>query len=184
MNNMHESDELAFDAVINQDSKPQTLLPVGDYKFTVLDYKQGEYTQKDTGQVKKKVTVIIGIDYQGEQVQIQESLPLLKSMEWKFCTLFTSIGDRKHGQPLQMDWTRIHGKMGMCSIKHEQYTNKYGEKATSAKVDKFLEPKEQSQLPKPTFTQPTSKPVQQPVQQAQSRPATNPEFDKPWDDQF
>lgn len=73
---------------------------------------------------------------------------------------FKSIGQRQTGEKIKMNWATVAGSMGICKIKHRTHNDK-----TYNEIDRFLEPKEQTQQPQPV--QPAQ---QQPMQQGTLMP--------------
>lgn len=154
-----DDDDLAMDGIIENDGQELIILPKGEYSFVVVDYETSEYTDTKAGnRTRKKVIVHCQIDFNGSKVTIKEQLPLKKTMEWKFCQLFTCIGDRKSGEQLKMNWNEIKGKGGKCIVKPRKFNSNGEEKQTNS-IDKFLEPATapngvSSTMQPPTFSNP------------------------------
>lgn len=144
---MNNEREFGWDDVIENDSS-YVLLPEGDYDFTVEQFERGRHegSAKVPGCPKAILTLrVTGV--QGSTT-ITENLLLHSKMEWKLCQFFTSIGHRKAGEKLRMDWNRVHGARGRCRVYVDTYTKRDGTEGKSNKIDAFLEP----QAAVPTFT--------------------------------
>ena len=111
--------ELGWDDEIENDSS-FTLFPEGDYPFVVVSYSRGRYTGSEKIPPCPQATLtlqILGGSKKGLGVQtLTTNLMLHTKMEWKLCEFFRSIGQRKHGEKLRMDWNKVPGATGMCRI--------------------------------------------------------------------
>lgn len=145
---------MSWDDIIENDNE-FTVLPEGDYDFTVTDLerKRFEGSAKMSACPKAEVSIKI-YDRNNQSVGstiIKENLLLNRKMEWKLCQFFTAIGLRKHGEPLKMNWNNVKGRTGRCKVIINKYTNDKGEDRENNRIDKFYEPTET-----PT-TQPTQR---------------------------
>lgn len=124
-----------WDSTIQNDSS-YTLLPDGVYPFTVTGFERAYHNGSDKLPPCPKAVVTFQVD--GGQlgtVELQENLFLHSRAEWKLCEFFVAIGQRKKGEPLQMNWQKVPGARGMCELGHRTYNgNDYNQ------VKKFLEP--------------------------------------------
>lgn len=130
----------AFDwnSTIQNDSS-YTLLPDGVYPYTVISFERGYHNGSDNLPPCPKAVISLEVDG-GDlgKVELRENLFLHSRAEWKLCEFFISIGQRKKGEPLQMNWSAVPGATGMCEIGRRKYKdNDYNQ------VKKFLEPKPQ-----------------------------------------
>jgi len=166
-----DDDDLAFDGVIENDGNEFVLIPAGVYPFNVIDFEQTEYQDTKANKSRKKIIVHVQVTLpDGSTAVIKDHLPLKRTLEWKFCQLFTSVGDRKSGEPLQMKWNEIRGKGGQVKIKVDSFNKKgTNEQLQNNKVDKYLDPSKATapaagqQLQQPSFQQPVQQPVQQTI---------------------
>ena len=58
-------------------------------------------------------------------------LILSKSLTWKVSAFFRSIGQKKRGEKITMDWNKVLGAKGRAHIKQKVYTNQSGEEKIS-----------------------------------------------------
>tara|TARA_R100000655_G_C2969002_1_gene190053 strand:- start:486 stop:1217 length:732 start_codon:yes stop_codon:yes gene_type:complete len=180
-----DDDDLDMNATIENDGKDFkdfVIAPAGYYDFYVVKYETQEYTDKNVNphRTRKRIIVTIQFEFQDEKIEIKEYFPLKKSMEWKFCQFFKCIGDRKHGEPLVMDWQNCTGKRGKVKIKIDDWENKNGDVLQSNKVDKYIDPADAinpantTQAPA-NYLQPNAQPVPPPnYQQPPASPLTQP----------
>jgi hypothetical protein len=94
-----------------------------------------------------------------DSIDITENLFLCNKMEWKLSQFFLSIGLKKHGEPLRMNWPASVGKKGKCQVYVDTFKNKNGEDRQSNKIKKFYAYDEQV-----TTVQPNNGSVPAPAQ--------------------
>ena len=58
-------------------------------------------------------------------------LILSKALNWKLSAFFRSIGQKKRGEKITMDWNKVLGAKGRAHIKQKVYTNQAGEEKIS-----------------------------------------------------
>ena len=119
------------------------LLPAGNYPFTVKAFERGEFAGSDKMPPCKKAVLTLEID--GGMLgstEINENLYLHSRAEWKLCQFFLSIGQRKKGEQLRMNWNAVPGSRGMCEIEINKYKNRNGEDRENNRVKAFLDPAE------------------------------------------
>ncbi len=134
--------ELDWNDEIKEESS-FVLLPEGDYLFEVESFERGR--SKGTANVPASKMAILKIKILSDlgQCQITYNLILHSKLEWKLSEFFMSIGQKKKGEPLKMNWQFVTGARGKCHVCQEPYNgNVYN------KISKFLVPGEE----KPSFT--------------------------------
>ena len=130
-----------------------TLLPEGDYPFTVKSFERGEYPGGKKLPSCKKAVLTIEVDG-GElgSVEITHNLFLHSRCEGLLCEFFTAIGQRRRGEQLRMDWNQVPGARGMCSVSVRKWTGNDGSERESNDIKRFLEPAAQPAAPAAGFT--------------------------------
>lgn len=141
-----------WDSEINNESSEFVLLPEGDYDFTVEKFERGTFDGSDKLPACKKAIVTFTIWGAEDKISITENFLLCSKLEWKLSSLFLSVGMKKHGEPLRMNWTGLVGQKGRCHIFAEPGKN--SDKLFN-KIKKFYAYDEDVQ---------TIKPASQPVQ--------------------
>lgn len=134
-NNNLSNTPLDWDSEISQESS-FTLLPEGEYPFTVISYERKYHngSEKLTACPKAELTIEIDGGDKGT-VTVKHNLFIHRKTEGLLCEFFLSIGQKKHGEPLRMDWPAVPGSTGRCKLGVRQYnSNDYNE------IKKFLEP--------------------------------------------
>lgn len=137
--------ELGWDDEISQESE-FTLLPAGDYDFEVTKFERGRSKGSDKLPASNMAILTIKLSGNGNSTAVTENLVLHTKMEWKLSQFFCSIGQKKHGEPLRMNWSKVTGAKGRCKVKVESYTTDKGEKREINRIEKFYD-----------FAQPTKK---------------------------
>lgn len=126
--------ELGWDDEISNDST-FTLLPAGDYNFEVIGFERGRHNGSDKLPACNKAILTLELSDGINTVQIKHNLMLHTKTEGLVCAFFVAIGQRKHGEPLRMNWPAVVGSTGRCKVGIRQYNgNDYIE------IKKFYEP--------------------------------------------
>lgn len=120
-----------------------TLLPEGEYDFTVEAFERGRHGGSERLPACNKAILTLRVfDAMGNNAKITHNLFLHSKCEGFLCAFFTSIGQRKHGEKLQMNWNAVIGSRGKCKVIVDKYTGNDGVERTSNKIARFLEPAE------------------------------------------
>lgn len=135
--------ELGWDDEINQEST-FVLLEEGDYRFKVANFERGRHTgSAGIPPCNKAILTIDIFDTAGKKLtSLQHNLYLHSSSEWRISAFFRSIGLKKHGEPLKMNWSAVPGAEGWCHIYIDKWTNDKGEEKQNNKIKFFLDPEE------------------------------------------
>lgn len=139
--------EFGWDDTIENDGGFITL-PDGDYDFTVVDFERGRHNGSENLPACNKAVVHLVIEAPQGRVPVKDNLFLHTKCEGILCSFFTSIGQRKHGEKLQMNWSKVVGAKGRCKLGTRTWTKNDGETATSNEIKKYYEP----ETIKPKFT--------------------------------
>lgn len=133
--------ELGWDDTIQKESE-FVLLPEGEYNFQVESFERGR--TNGGGALPPCNMAILKIRLfggHGESTIITHNLVMHTKTEWMLSAFFTSIGQKKKGEPLKMNWNQVYGAKGRCNVGIKQYNgNEYNE------IKKFLPPED-----KPAF---------------------------------
>lgn len=140
MDNNTVDRELGWDEEINKESE-FTLLPEGDYDFSIVSFERGRHPGSAKLPPCNKAIVKIKIDG-GElgNTTIQHNLFLHTKCEGMLSEFFIAIGLKKHGEKLAMNWNVVPGKTGRCKVYIDKYTRNDGTQGQSNKIRRFLEP--------------------------------------------
>lgn len=134
--------ELGWDAEIENEGKDFVVAEPGDYDFTVIGFERGRFGGSDKMPPCNQAKLSISIEIPGASGEcvIKHNLFLHSKTEWKLCEFFTSIGLRKKGQRVQMNWNAVMGARGRCKVTKRSFRNKDGKELWTNDIDKFYEP--------------------------------------------
>lgn len=146
---MEDFFEYGWEDTIENEGSDFVLLPEGDYEFTVTKVDRGRHNGSDKLPPCNKAIVSITVWGENDKAELTENLMLCNRMEWKLSQFFLSLGLKKHGEPLKMNWQAAVGKKGKCHVYIDNYKNKNGEDRQSNKIKKFYAYDEDVQTVKP-----------------------------------
>jgi hypothetical protein len=168
--------ELGWDDTIEKDGGEFTLLPPGDYDFTVTKVERGRFNGSEKmppcNQAKLELTVH---SPEHGNVVVFHNLFLHTKTEGLLSNFFAGIGQKKKGEPLKMNWPAVFGRTGRLKLEINKFRGRDGEEKTNNQVKSFYPADEQQaagQAPPPTYQQPqyqqpqTNQPPPQYQQQA------------------
>lgn len=157
--------ELGWDDAIERDTPDFILLPEGEYDFTVDHFDRERFNGSEKMPACNKAVIYLNVETPDGVAIIRESLFLHTKGEGKLCAFFTAIGQRQHGQRVNMNWNAVPGARGRAKIGIREYQGKqYNE------VKKYLEPAATTAAP--AYPQaPTGSAGYQPAQPAYQQPA-------------
>ena len=124
---------------IESDGEEFIVLPEGDYAFTVTNFERGRFPGSAKLPPCNKSTLTLAVDAPGGGVSVKTDLILYRTLEWKIASFFRSVGLKKHGERLVMDWNRVVGAKGFAHIKPRAYTYN-GREYTANDVEQFIDP--------------------------------------------
>ncbi len=131
--------ELGWDDEIKEDGPQFTLLPVGEYNFTVEKFERGRHNGSENLPPCNKAVLTLKIDggEHGTTTINNHNLFLHSKTEGFLSNFFTGIGQKKEGEAVRMNWNAVIGAKGRCKVVHNKYMSK-GEERINNQVDTFL----------------------------------------------
>lgn len=138
MNN-NENMFLDWNDSIETDGQDFILLDEGDYNFTVTNFERGRFPGGAKIPACNKATITVKVDSEKGTANVKFDLLLYRSVEWKISAFFRSIGQKKSGEKLVMDWNKVIGSQGRAHFKQKVYTNNAGEEKTANDLDHFID---------------------------------------------
>lgn len=123
-NEKFEDGELDWDADIENDGPEFTLLPEGDYDFTVIDFERGRHNGSEKLPACNKAIVHLKIETPEGMTIIRHNLFLHTKTEGMLCAFFAAIGMRKKGERLKMNWNAVPGSRGRAKVGIRTYNDK------------------------------------------------------------
>ena len=140
MAEMNEGRELGWDDSIQKDPSEFITLPEGDYDFTVESFDRGRHNGSDKLPPCNKAILKIRITAPEGDVIITHNLFLHTITEGMLSAFFESIGQKKKGETIRMNWGAVPGAKGRLKLGIRHY-QKEGENRTINEIKKFY-PKE------------------------------------------
>ena len=145
---MNTERELNWDDEILEESS-FSILPEGDYEFTVKGFKRGRYSGGAKLPACNKAELEIEVDDgKGNKGIVFHNLFLHTKCEGLLSAFFIAIGLKKHGEPLRMNWNAVNGAKGKCKIGIRKWTGNDVREKQNNQITKFYEP---SERPKTNF---------------------------------
>ena len=125
MENNTQNMEMGWDDAIMEDGQQYLLLDEGDYDFTVAGFERARHAGSDKIPPCNKAVVSLLIDTPNGSVVIKVDILLYRTLEWRISSCFRSIGQKRHGERLVMDWSKVPGAKGRAHIRVREYTDKW-----------------------------------------------------------
>ena len=137
MNNNNFDRELGWDDTIERDAGEFILLPEGDYDFTVLQVERARHNGSAKLPPCNKAIAHLEINSDEGTVTLKDNLFLHTKMEGMLSSFFGAIGQKKHGEPLKMNWGRVTGSKGRCRVGVQNWTGNDGQAMQSNEIKKY-----------------------------------------------
>ena len=134
---MEHNKALNWDDEIVKDSGEFTLLPEGDYDFKVINFERAWYDGSDKIPPCNKAIITIKIEAPEGTAELKENLFLTTKTEGLLSAFFSSIGQKKKGEPLRMNWNKVIGSTGKVKVGTRTYND-----STYNQVKRWLSPEE------------------------------------------
>lgn len=112
---MEEEHVLGWDDEISKESQ-FLLLPEGDYPFTITHYEKGYHNGSEKIPACPMAIVFFSVSGKDGTAELRQQFYLHTKMEWKLSELFMSVGLKKKGEPLRMQWDKLPGLSGKCKV--------------------------------------------------------------------
>lgn len=111
-----------------------TLLPEGEYDFTVKSFERGRSK-------KGAPMAIVNLEIQSNfgKTIITDNIVLMKKLEWKISSFFRSVGLKKHGEKVNMRWLDSIGCSGRCRVIQDEYEDSKGNKRKNNKISRYYD---------------------------------------------
>lgn len=140
-----EAKALSWDDTITIDSGDFITLKPGEYNFTVVDLQREYYEGSDKLPKCPKAVITCRINSAMGPVDIKNNLFLTNRTMGLLAAFFTSIGMKKKGEPLKMEWNKVVGATGRCKVGTREYRgDNYND------IQRFLPPVEAQDVPTAT----------------------------------
>lgn len=140
-----EGRELGWEDQIEKDSPEFVILPEGDYDFEVVNFERARHGGSDKLPPCNKAIIHIRIEGPEGVSTIKHNLFLHSITEGMLCAFFTAIGQRKKGERVTMNWSKVIGAKGRAKVGVREWTNDEGRKMSVNEIKRFYEPEEKAQ---------------------------------------
>ncbi len=138
-----------WDDVIQNESQ-FVLLPEGIYDFTVTKFEREWFDGSAKIEPCPKAALELTITAPQGSAVVKESLLLSAQVEWKLCSFFKSIGQKKSGVAFKMDWTKVLGAKGKAEIEINEYVGNDGSQKKNNRVKSYIDAPEEEPIEEPT----------------------------------
>ena len=138
--------ELNWDDEIQRDDAYQ-VLPEGDYHFTVKKFERARHSGSEKIPSCNKAVLTVAVSSGDASGEVQTNLFLHSKFEWKLCQFFTSIGQRRHGEAMRMNWGAVPGATGVCHMGVRKWTGNDGKERESNEIAEFYDPETAPEIP-------------------------------------
>ena len=110
------------------------------YNFEVTQMERGR--SKGGGKIPacNMATITMSVDAgDGKTATCRTNILLYRTLEWKVSQFFRSIGMKKDGERVKMDWNRVVGAVGRAHFKPRKYTDKDGNEKEANDIAYFID---------------------------------------------
>lgn len=110
-------------------------LPPGNYDFEVISHEK-TFSKNNN----PMVNLVLRLTDGNNEGYARTQLTLVKSAEWKLSQFFRSIGLKKHGERIQMNWDKVDGAKGRLKNKNRTFKGRDGDEVAVNDIDRFYDP--------------------------------------------
>lgn len=131
--------ELGWDDEIEKSGPEFVLLPAGDYNFRVEKFERGRHPGSANLPACNKAILTLKVDG-GEhgEATVTNNLFLHSKTEGFLSAFFESIGQKKEGERVKMNWNAVPGAVGRCTLEINRFTSNKGNEIENNQVKTFL----------------------------------------------
>ena len=128
-----------WDDTIENDGKEFVTLDEGDYNFTVTGFERGRFPGSSKIPPCNKAVLTLSVDTPDGIAITKLDLIMYRTLEWRISSFFRCIGQKKHGERLTMNWSKVVGSKGRARFKPRTYTDKNGDERQANDIDHFYD---------------------------------------------
>src|SRR5574344_597796 len=128
-----------WDDSIETDGQEFILLPDGEYNYRVTNFERGRFPGGPKVPPCNKAILTLQVETPEGIAVVKFDLLLYRTLEWRISDFFRSIGQKKHGEKLTMDWNKVIGSKGRAHFKQRTDVNQSGEEKTVNDLDRFID---------------------------------------------
>ena len=134
-----EQNAMDWNDTLESDGAEFVVLPEGDYTFSVTHFERGHYAGGDKLPACNKATLTLRIDNDQGVATARFDLLLHRSLEWKIASFFRAIGQKKQGEKIIMDWSKVEGARGRAHFRPRTYKARDGQERQRNEVERFYD---------------------------------------------
>lgn len=116
-----------WDSIIEEDSSGSgeyLVLPEGNYRFTVTGFERGHHEGSAKIPPCPKATLTLEVAASEGTAKCTRNLYVCKHMERMLSDFFRCIGQKKRGEKMKMDWSKVVGSQGIAHFKPRKYNDR------------------------------------------------------------
>lgn len=131
--------ELGWDDEIQESGPNFVLLPAGEYNFRIEKFERGRHPGSANLPACNKAVLTLKVDG-GEhgETTVTNNLFLHSKTEGFLSAFFESIGQKKEGERVKMNWNMVTGAVGRCELEINRFTSNKGNEIENNQVKTFL----------------------------------------------
>ena len=135
-----KNEGLAWNYRLTDDGLEFYILPKGYYNFVIDNFERGRFAGSEKiGPCNKAILTLAVTTDDGKTVKVKTELLLHSSLESKLSSFFRSIGLKKRGEAMIMDWNAVQGAKGRAYFNPRTYKTASGEERTVNNVAYFVD---------------------------------------------
>ena len=138
MNSNAINQEMDWNMSIEDDSEGYRLLHPGEYNGRIVRVERGRFNGGQKIPPCNKAVVTIRVDTPDGPLDLETTLLLHTSLEWKLSSFFRAVGRKKHGERVVMSWDGLTGLPIRVHIRNRRYV-KDGEERICNDIDRFID---------------------------------------------
>ena len=121
-----KDEALDWDSEILEDGTggEYAILPEGNYRFTVSNFVRGQHNGSAKIPSCPKAELTLEVEGPDGPAKCTRNLFMCKSLEKMLSDFFRCIGQKKRGEKLRMDWSKVLGSQGIAHFRPREYNGK------------------------------------------------------------
>ncbi len=133
-----DSRTMDWNDTIQDDGQEFIILPEGDYTFTVKGFERRHYEGSAKLPPCPMARVTLEIDSEQGVATAITDIKLCRTLEFRISDFFRSIGQKKQGETVKMDWDKVVGARGKAHIRPRKYKDRNGNERIANEVVRFI----------------------------------------------
>lgn len=131
---------LSWDGILDKDNPETIILPEGDYNYRVVSMERGRFAGSEKVPACPKASLVLSVTTDaGKEAKVKVELLLHSKVSWKIAAFFRSIGQKKRGEAISMNWNIVQNSVGRAHFKPRNYIASNGEERTVNDVAFFID---------------------------------------------